>query len=435
MFSARIGPISQTIVSTGWINTITSSVNQNFAFLYANSSGTAFYTYSSNTGTLLKFDNTGNIIWQKVYSALLNATMPLLIDNSENIYFINTANTYTTFVVTKINSSGTVIYTNTFTIGAGTMSIGWWVINNTGTTIYVFGTSTTSNPYLNFLINTSTGAYSSPYFVLTTTSGGTTPAGYSGGLVSAFYNADQTLGYYTITSTSPTQGQWIRYNAGGDTISASYNVYKTGINYGTYFGQAAIDSNNNFYVYDFDSINSKIMFTGFNNGSPTPSRGIFTIPVSSISDIRGLACDSSGALIIAGYTNETYPRVWLASVTNSVFNWQVYIASTTSSTSLSVVWRQIVVNNNYVLIFASNNISGSQYPVFLKLPVTGPTPNTYGSWIISTASVVLTALNYTSFNNAPNSPNNGGSPTLASSTTTNTVTTGTIGAITQTITS
>jgi hypothetical protein len=149
--------IQQTLLTTGNVNwQAGSGYSQGYSSFYSKSAAVAasgnVYTFidinspSSPSGCLTKYDLAGNVVFQKIISAIQpqSGAVSLCIDSSENIFITGLYRPSSTSLcgVAKYNSDGVLQWVNTYQVGLGAWGTG--IAVNSSNELYVSVTSFTS---------------------------------------------------------------------------------------------------------------------------------------------------------------------------------------------------------------------------------------------------------------------------------------------------
>ena len=191
-----------------WGKTISSGSNSYTGSLSKDNTGNIYLGYHvGTTSAIIKFDTTGNVLYQK-NSSTIQTVSAMGVDSSNNIYFASRVSGPVS-IITKMDSTGTIVWQRSITVSGGTLGLDSNVFWQDGY-IYVGGAiqiTGTNNGILLKLIDT--GAFTGTYGSYTITS------------TSYTFSTSS----YTISNSSPTISTLALANA--DPALSSTSTSKT----------------------------------------------------------------------------------------------------------------------------------------------------------------------------------------------------------------
>ena len=326
-----IGSVS---VSDSWyakLDTTTTDVGNGVAI---DSSGNVYVvgTRASTDVIVLKYNNTGSLVWQRKLSGVSSTESGngIAVDNLGNVYIVGTINNGVTddILIAKYNTSGTLLWQTTLA-GSGTDTGNGIAVDGSGN-VYIVGNTVVSNT------DTITAKFDTNGNIL---------------WQRALAGIGADIGYGIAVDSSG--NAYITVHTGSDTVIAKYHTsgtleWQRRLNsaYGTFTG----------YEIAVDSSGTNLYITGQYAGSnaiiikySTTSYNIVWQSALASSVVNAIAVDSSGNAYITGQTSTD---ILIAKYhTSGTLEWQRKLDSTGTD-----VGRGIAVDSSGTNVYITGSI-------------------------------------------------------------------------------
>ena len=355
------------------------------------------YISTSNSMQVLKYNSSGQLLWQRGLSGGDSNITRIALDSSANVYVSSSTTFSANWRIVKYDTNGTLLWQRAYT---SSLSFD---------TAYSIATDSTNSVYVC----------------------GSTDIGAGGGLTLIKYDTNGTLQWQRQLKNFTTDGLGVAVDSGdnplvcgsanGLAVVAKYNSsgtlqWQQTIASGR-FNAVTFDASSNVYVVG--SNNTAAFIAKYNSSGTIQWQRSLSNPSSGGASFNSIAVDSSGNSFVCGRTGSPQNGILLARYdTNGTLQWQRSILSVTSSYTSGSSWSIKIDGSSNICFNANFQDQFFNVDLFFgKIPADGTGVGTYtlGSGSFSYASSSFTPA--TSTNTAATGTLAGSTPSFTSSTT------------------